>query len=92
MEPLEEAAGGLDAGVVVVDAVGLVTTEVGTGVTVRGSSGTVAGALDVTPHQGELVRVHDGVDGLEGDVGHLHSPRHPTALRLELVAESLAQT
>ena len=92
LEPLEEATSGLNTGVVVVGTVGLVLTQISPGVTVRGSARTVTGTLDVAPDQRELVGVHDGVDGLQGDVGHLHGPRHPAALRLELVAESLAQT
>ena len=44
--------------------------------TVSRAPGAVTGALDPRPDQGEAVRVHNGVDGLEAGVGHLNVSRH----------------
>ena len=55
----------------------------------RHSSTNESGEHCLAPHQREPVAVHDGVDGLEGEVGHLHRPGHPPALRPEPVKETL---
>ena len=89
LEPVEEAAAAPHTGAVVGVAVGGVAAHVSSLVriimisftpdpdlTVSRAPGAVTGALDPRPDQGEAVRVHNGVDGLEAGVGHLHVSRH----------------
>ena len=72
-------------------AVGGIGAHVQARVTVGHAPWTVTHALDTGLDQGELVRVHDGVDGLQRHVGHLHRPRHGAGLGPELVAERLPE-
>ena len=90
-EPLEKTSSRLDTGVVVGVAVGGIGAHVQARVTVGHAPWTVTHALDTGLDQGELVRVHDGVDGLQRHVGHLHRPRHGAGLGPELVAERLPE-
>ena len=71
---MEDTTSRLDTGVVVGVAVGGIATHVQARVTLGHASWTVTGALDLALDQGERIRVHDGVDGLERHVGDLHRP------------------
>ena len=59
-------------------AVGGVAAHIQAGLGVKHVPRTVTLALDPALNQRERVRVHDGVDGLEQHVGHLHCPQHNT--------------
>ena len=83
LEKLEEASCGLDTRIVVAGTVGFVATHVCLGVTLAGATWTVTQALDWAVDQGELVAVHDGVDGLQGYIGHLHRAHQTASLWLK---------
>ena len=92
LHPVKKTPLRLYTGVVVGEAVGGgFGAHVDTIGTVRCSTGSVAYTLDTAPHQRELVGVHDGVNGLERDIGHLHCPLTVTSLRPEPVAQCLTQ-
>ena len=73
-------------------AVRIVPAQLRPGLAMRGPARAVTQTVDGAADQREGVRVHDGVDGPQGEEAHLHRPRLAAALRLELVAESLAQS